>query len=75
TYKCNASIEEFSLKNTHLIVNVAQRTYSAAVEGMDKTKGVEPDYVVEQNYKDFLNGKDTVLEFTLNLIQEHESIK
>ena len=75
TYKCNASIEEFSLKNTHLVVNVAQRTYSAAVEEMDKTKGVEPDYVVEQSYNDFLNGKDTVLEFTLDLIKEQELIK
>jgi hypothetical protein len=75
TYKCNASIEEFSLKNTHLIVNVGQRTYIAAVEGMDKTKGVEPDFVVEQSYSDFLNEKDTVLEFTLDLIKEQESIK
>jgi len=72
TYKCNASIEEFSLKNTHLIVNVAQRTYSAAVEGMDKTKGVEPDYVVEQSYNDFLNGKDSVMEYTIKLIKDSE---
>jgi C-terminal processing protease CtpA/Prc len=68
TYKCNARVEEFRLKNTHLIVNVARRTYKAAVEGMDKTKGVEPDYTVEQSYEDFLNGKDTIMEFTQNLI-------
>ena len=72
TYKCNASVEEFSLKNTHLIVNVAQRTFRAAVEGMDKTKGVEPDYFVEPTYNDFLNGKDTVLEYTLKLIEENQ---
>ena len=72
TYKCNANVEEFSLKNTHMIVNVAQRTYIAAVEGMDKTKGVEPDYFVEQTYKDFLNGKDTALEYALKLIEEHQ---
>ena len=70
TYKCNASVVEFSLKNTHMIVNVAQRTYNAAVEGMDKTKGVEPDYFVEQTYTDFINGIDTVLEYTLKLIEE-----
>ena len=68
TYKCNAKVEEFRLKNTHLIVNVARQTYRAAVWGMDKTKGVEPDYVIEQTYEDFLNGKDTVIEFTQNLI-------
>ena len=68
TYKCNASVEEFRLKNTHLIVNVAKQTYSAAVVGMDKTKGVEPDYVIEQTYKDFMSGTDTVMKLTQNLI-------
>jgi hypothetical protein len=72
TYKCNASTEEFRLKNTHMIVNVAQRTFRAAVEGMDKTKGVEPDYFVELTYKDFLNGKDTVLDYTFRLIKESQ---
>ena len=73
TYKCNARVEEFPLGNTHLIVNIAQETYSAAVEDMDKTKGVEPDYYVEQNYKDFLNGDDTVIKFTLQLIEKEEN--
>jgi hypothetical protein len=72
TFKCNAKVYEFTLKETHLIVNIARQTYSAAVTGMDKTKGVEPDYIIEQTYKDFLNNKDTVMEFTLNLIQEKE---
>ena len=70
TYKCNAKVDEFLLKNTHLIVNVARQTFIAAVEGMDKTKGVEPDYFVEQTYADFLNGKDTVLEYTLKLLEK-----
>lgn len=70
TYKCNAKVDEFLLKNTHLIVNIARQTFMAAVEGMDKTKGVEPDYVVEQSYNDFLNRKDTVLEYTLKLIEK-----
>lgn len=51
-------------------MNVARQTFIAAVEGMDKTKGVEPDYFVEQTYADFLNGKDTMLEYTLKLIEE-----
>jgi len=72
TYKCNARVEEFRLKKTHLIVNVARQTYSAAVKGMDKTKGVGPDYFIEQTYKDFLNGADTVMKFSLELIKEME---
>jgi hypothetical protein len=39
---------------------------------MDKTKGVEPDYVVEQSYNDFLNGKDTVMDFVQNLFSSKE---
>jgi len=73
TFKCNAKVDEFVLKNTHMIVNIACQTYSAAVKDMDKTKGVEPDYKVEQTYKDFLNGKDTVMEFTLNQILQKEN--
>jgi hypothetical protein len=73
TYKCNARTAEFILENTHLIVNAARETYCAAVEGMDKTRGVEPDYYVEQTYNDFLNGADTVMDFTLNLITQEEN--
>ena len=72
TFKCNARTEEFLLKNTRMIVNVASETFSAAVEGMDKKKGVEPDFFIEQNYKDFLEGKDTVMDFTLDLIKRNE---
>ena len=72
TYKCNARSKEFTLDNTKMIVNIARATFSAAVEGMDKTKGVEPDYYVEQIYKDFLEGKDTAMDFTLNLISQKE---
>ena len=72
TYKCNARTEEFLLSNTRMIVNVARETFSAAVEGMDKTKGVQPDYYIEQTYKDFLSETDTVMDFTLDLIKRNE---
>jgi hypothetical protein len=72
TYKCNARTKEVILDNTKIMVYVAQETYAVAVEGMDKTKGVQPDYFVEQTYKDFLNGKDTVIELTLELIKINE---
>jgi hypothetical protein len=72
TYKCNARSDEFNLANTKMIINIARATFSAAVKGMDKTKGVEPDYYVEQTYKDYVNGTDTVLEYTLDLISEME---
>ncbi len=73
TYKCNARTREIRLDNTQMLAYVPRGTFIAAVEGMDKTKGVEPDYFVEQTYKDFLNNKDTVLEFTLNQISQKEN--
>ena len=72
TYKCNAKTKEVKLDNTKMLVYIPQETFSAAVEGMDKTKGVEPDYYVEQTYKDFLSGKDTVMDFTLDLIKKNK---
>ena len=73
TYKCNARTREIVLDNTKMLAYVPQETFIAAVEGMDKTKGVELDYFVEQTYKDFLNNTDTVLEFTLNQIKQKEN--
>jgi hypothetical protein len=72
TYKCNARVHELLLKNTRLILNVARQSYSAAVMGMDKTKGVEPDYHIEQTYKVFLSGTDTVMDFTFDLINKND---
>jgi hypothetical protein len=73
TYKCNARTKEIKLDNTKMLVYVPQGTFSAAVKNMDKTKGVEPDYLANQTYKDFLNGKDTVMEFTKDLILNKEN--
>ncbi len=72
TYKCNARVKEFSLKNTGMIINIAHQTFAAAVEGMDKTRGVGPDFPVEQTYRDFLDGRDSIINYTLNLISGKE---
>ena len=69
TYKCNAKTKEVKLDNTKMLVYLPSETFSAAVEGMDKIKGVEPDYLIKQTYKDFLSGTDTVMDFTLDLIK------
>lgn len=72
TYKCNAKTKEVKFDNTKMLVYVPQETFSAAVEGMDKTKGVEPDYNVKQTYKDFLSRTDTAMDFTLDLIKKNK---
>ena len=73
TYKCNAKTKEIKLDKTKMLVYIPRETFSAAVEGMDKTKGVEPDYHVEQTYKDFIIDKDTVMEFVKDLISIKEN--
>jgi len=68
TYTCNAAQKILNLKNTRLMFYVAHGTFRAAVEGMDKTRGIIPDYPVEPSMEDFIEGRDTILEFTLSLI-------
>ncbi len=71
TYKCNAGRNtEIHLRNTRIMLFFGRSTFAAAVKEMDKTRGILPDYTVEQTYRDFLDGKDTILEFTLELIKK-----
>jgi hypothetical protein len=69
TYKCNAGKNtEVHLKNAGIILNFGRNTYAAAVQGMDKTKPIMPDYPVTQTYRDFLDDRDVFLETALELI-------
>jgi hypothetical protein len=71
TYKCNAGKNtQFTLANTEIMLYLGRSTYTAAVKNMNKAEGVKPDYAVEQNYKDFLNGIDTVMEYTYRLMKK-----
>jgi hypothetical protein len=42
--------------------------YSAAVENMDRDRGVMPDYEVLNLQQDIIENKDAVLDYTLSLI-------
>jgi len=69
TFTCTGSVHYVDLAHTKLILGTARnRRYRIAVENMDRTRGVVPDYQVESSQNDLINGKDTVLEFVLNLI-------
>ena len=71
TYKCNAGRNmEIHLKNSRIMLFLGRSTYVAAVENMDKTHGILPDYFIKQTYRDFLAGKDTVMDYTLELIEK-----
>ena len=71
SYKCNAGKNaHFTLINTGIMLYIGRSTFAAAVEGMDKTKPVEPDYPVEFTYDDFLKRKDVVMDKALDLIEK-----
>jgi C-terminal processing protease CtpA/Prc len=76
TYTCTGSVRYVDLAHTKLILGTARkRRYTAAVKNMDRTRGIIPNYQIEQSQRDIIEGRDTVLEYVLNLIRtHHESI-
>jgi len=45
-------------------------TFAAAVKGMDKSKPIMPDVPVSETYRDFLEGRDVVMEAAMKLIED-----
>ncbi|MBN2279860.1 MAG: hypothetical protein JXQ65_04700 [Candidatus Marinimicrobia bacterium] len=69
TFTCTGSVMYENLEHTKIIFGTARRSrYSAAVKNMDPMRGVIPDFPVEQTQKDLIDNNDTVLEFTIELI-------
>jgi len=72
TFECNDASHLVNLWNTRLKLYVARMTFRAAVQGMSKATGVEPDYPVEPRVEDVINGRDTIKEYVLALIVKSE---
>jgi len=72
TFECNDASHLVNLWNTRLKLYVARMTFSAAVQGMTKTTGVEPDNPVQPRVEDVINGRDTVKEYIFALIDKAE---
>ena len=68
TYECNDARREIHLEKTRLRLFVARMTFTAAVEGLPRYRGIIPDIEVEPGIADLLSGKDPVLERALSLI-------
>ena len=45
-------------------------TFTAAVEGLSREKGIIPDFKVKPQIDDIIKGKDTVKEFAIKLIEK-----
>lgn len=59
-----------TLPNTKIRVRIPMIRYTMAVSGYPKDRGIIPDYPVSPKIEDLLYDKDTVMEFTLNLIKK-----
>jgi C-terminal processing protease CtpA/Prc len=70
TFECNDASHLVNLWNTGLRLYVARVTFTAAVQGMGKATGIEPDYPVEPHIEDVINGRDTIKEYALALIHK-----
>ena len=68
TYECNDARREIHLEKTRLRLFVARMTFTAAVKGLPRYRGIIPDIEVEPGIADLLSGKDPVLERALSLI-------
>lgn len=71
TYTCNDATKENVLKNTKIQLWIARRSFATAVEGLPKDRGIVPDIRIEPKIEDLILGKDTVLDYVLDLIRNH----
>ena len=60
----------YTLPNTNLLCGISKQKFVFCCAEKDAV-GVVPDYKVERNLKDILDKKDTVMEFTLGLINNN----
>lgn len=70
TFTCNAATDEVHLDHSRLLLFVPTRSFAAAVDNLDRRRGVEPDHEVAQHYKDFLAGRDTMMEYAMRLVEK-----
>lgn len=68
TYECNDARQMFELRNTRLRLFVARMTFTAAVEGLPRFRGIVPDIAVDPGISDYLSGLDPAKERALSLI-------
>ena len=62
-----------TLPNSRLNVGIPMLAYYTAVKNYPfKDRGIMPDHEVKRTIEDILNKKDTILSFTLELIEEQK---
>jgi Peptidase family S41 len=69
TYTCNDNSAFVSLNNTGIQLRIARNSFSVAVEGIPRFKGISPDFPVETRFEDKIAGRDSTKSFAMGLIK------
>ena len=69
TYTCNDNSTYVSLNNTGITLKIARNSFSVAVSGIPRFKGISPDYPVENTLEQKIAGQDAAKLFAEGLIK------
>lgn len=70
TFTCNAGKNtNITLEHTRIMVYFGRSSYRVAVEGMDPSKAIEPDMLIKETYRQFLQGRDPYMDVVRELIR------
>ncbi len=69
TYTCNDNSTYVTLTNTGMQLRIARNSFSVAVQGIPRFRGILPDYPVEASLEDNIDRRDAAKLFTLGLIK------
>jgi len=73
TFKCHDNTKKVKLTNTGLELYIATQTYSVSVDGLSDKSGIKPDIHLMQSVKDYLNQRDTVIDYVLETISRKKN--
>ncbi len=72
TYTCNDNSAVVTLNNTGLQLRIARNSFSVAVKGIPRFKGISPDYPVETTLEDRIAGRDASKLFAMGLVENEK---
>jgi hypothetical protein len=70
SFACSDRSGDAELKNTKLIAHGSTQVYTTAVEGLPIGRGIMPDYPVVPTINDYIENKDIVKQFAVDLINK-----
>jgi C-terminal processing protease CtpA/Prc len=69
SYVCTDSSASYTLTNSRLSFRTSTAAWGVAVEGFELGRGVSPNIEISISFEDYLNGLDTALLYTIDLIE------